>query len=261
VPSGRRSPSVAVGLALVVAMAAAVAVLLNAGAPLGEPNPSAAHETGLLYCNYREFPFSRSALMGEARAELEPSDSAAALRGFLRVESMPATNWRMLAQNSEAVLFGNGRDGAGTLSYVVVERNENWGPGYTLPRQGPWGVGRWGGCELRPYNPRLDTAEWILGVGGLENDRRFTALVAIGGCFGGQPTPRSDIHPPEIDYQVQTVTVSFFAEFKPPGAYSCPGSPRTAYEVTLREPLNGRELLDGGWYPPKLPSYTPGRAP
>jgi hypothetical protein len=174
-----------------------------------------------------------------AKAEAQATDPAVVLRKFLAVERMPQTGWRLLAQHSAAVFFGNGSASSGAISYVIVERHETWGPGYTLPRQGSWGVAGWGGCYLRRYTPSLDTAEWILADRGpASNAQQFIALVHISGCFGGRPTPLGDIHKPEIRYRRDEVAITFFAEFKPPGSYTCQGSPPTPYKVTLSEPLD-----------------------
>jgi hypothetical protein len=266
VPQSQTPRSVVIGLALVLALAAGVGVLLKTGDDGQAGRLSGANsirEGGArLYCGDRRFPFRELALIGDAKAEAQATDPAVVLRKFLAVERMPQTGWRLLAQHSAAVFFGNGSASSGAISYVIVERHETWGPGYTLPRQGSWGVAGWGGCYLRRYTPSLDTAEWILADRGpASNAQQFIALVHISGCFGGRPTPLGDIHKPEIRYRRDEVAITFFAEFKPPGSYTCQGSPPTPYKVTLSEPLDARRLLDGSWFPPRPPTPSPGRRP
>jgi hypothetical protein len=49
------------------------------------------------------------------------------------------------------------------------------------------------------------------------------------------------------------VVVTFWV--KPlPGAQTCQGNPPTRYEVTLKEAIGNRQLLNGGVHPPRSPS-------
>ena len=215
-----------------------------------------------LYCaGLREFSFAASTLGSARDAQAQQNDPAIALRKFLAAQPahhtpMPQTGWILLWERPGQRWFGHNRPGeAGTIDTVLVERHEQWGPEYlSLPRQGPWGVVTWGGCSLARFNPALHTAHWvILGPYPPPSATRFTAWVVTPSCFDGRPTPPEDIHNPEIDIRADAVTITFFAEVEQRGIYDCQERPRTAYEVTLSEPLGTRQLLDGGLYPPRAP--------
>ena len=79
-------------------------------------------------------------------------------------------------------------------------------------------------------------------------DAGFTALITEQSCASGT-SASGRVSDPLIEYGARTVTVTFGV--RPlDGAQTCQSNPPLAIEVTLREPLGDRMLVDGATYPP-----------
>lgn len=71
---------------------------------------------------------------------------------------------------------------------------------------------------------------------------RFTALVRRVDCNSGVT---GQVLAPKISFSESRVIVTFSVAPSPPDGGRCQSNPQVPYEVLLREPLEGRTLVDG----------------
>lgn len=225
----------------------AAALLLTAcgeGAPrvTAGTSPTPSPSPLMLHCR-GGLPFPVSALDRPADAEKGTDDAAVSLRTWLdsatNEQSAPRTGWRELARTGTEVLYAQGTPLGTTVRFERTGGRWLW-------------AGSSSDCNPHVLPPKgLSNATWSPTKPVAPATATFTALVEEIGCAGGQP-PTGRVKEPVVSYTEKTVVVTFFV-VPLGGTRTCPGAPPEPYEVTLREPLGDRTLLDGSAYPPSTP--------
>jgi len=195
--------------------------------------------------------FLPSLLDQPAIAELEDHPSAAALRSAiaevgLDIDMLPAAGYWLVHRDDRVAEYVAGEP-AGADAGLVQVTMENQG--------GIWKNGGWGGCRPEIVVEGLSLATWLLDPDVAPPDAAtmtFTALVNERSCTGGKAMG-ARLQPPSITYGRDSILVVFAARPLEGDAFECPSNPSTRVVVQLREPLGGRRLLDGAFFPPAEP--------
>jgi hypothetical protein len=183
-----------------------------------------------------------------ARAELGAHASAAALRGALRTELAadfyPTSGYWLV--------------GLGQARADYIARSESIDSPFVFAsfeiQSGTWKLSWSGACHPSLVLDGLSVATFGLDPASPPDRqaRSFTAKVTEIACTGGQPMG-DRLLPPSVTYAPGAVIV-FFSARPLSGDHDCPGNPPTRVVVELREPLGGRRLLDGAFFPPADPN-------
>lgn len=193
-------------------------------------------------------PFPVDAFEEPADAELGDDAAAEELRRQIEnpVESAitPAHGWRELSHSDDYVLFGAG-DPPEIVTLSLELEDEKW----TWAGQGE--------CTVHTWRRTAEAAEWDVDPDAPPSprDRVLHLLLSERACTSGAD-PRPRLEEPQIEYGKDVVTISLFVRhIQAPRrvAFTCPGVPAVPIEVELEEPIGGRELLNGGIYPPQPP--------
>jgi len=108
-----------------------------------------------------------------------------------------------------------------------------------------------GGCDLRALDdPHLDPASWTLAKRPTPGGRSLDVWVTAERCASGH-SAEGRIEPPTVLVDDGRIIVTIGVRPRP-GGQDCPGHPAARYTLELPESLDGRDLLDGGVYPPVL---------
>ena len=107
--------------------------------------------------------------------------------------------------------------------------------------------------EAEPHTSAKASAPGDAAVWTLKSDQtlqgsstKFTALVSRLGCNSGAT---GQVSAPQLRISESEIVVTFAVAPKGPGPATCLGNDEVAYEVDLREPLQGRALVDGQCLP------------
>ena len=197
-------------------------------------------------------PFSPEVFDREANAEEGRSAEGEALRAVIRGPLLTGRSsgagWRELGRSSDQVAYGRG-DPPVLAGYVVLRRDGN-----------EWRYhGSGSSCVVRPYRAGRTMARWGLDPNGAEvtpETTRIAVIVNDSVCAGGVG-PEERLDDPTVDVTAETITITFTS--KPPtGNRTCPSHPPARRTVDLPEPLGGRQLRDGGIFPPQPPCRIEG---
>jgi hypothetical protein len=239
--AGARGRLVA-GLASVVLAAAAA----GCGQPPVPPDIPAPTLSADLAFRCGDVAFGAADLAEPAVADAADTPAAASLRRFLRsgrqaVEDLPRSGYRVLVEDPDRVVFATG-----DLPLTLIDVRQNGGA---------W-TARWlGGCEPNLLLPAgLRVASWRLEVGAPEpppDTVEITALVRVHDCADGGPVAETIVGPLIVQRPTQVLVV-FAARPAPAGAIrGCPAPAPIPVEVRLGGQLGPRELVDGGFFPPR----------
>lgn len=205
--------------------------------------PPAMDEDDLRFSCGSPLIFSAAALGAPGGAELADHPAAEALRGLLNDELLPQRpGWKIVVLDESAALFllpARPAEGFAYWSAEFERQDSNW----TYVRSSQ--------CDIRPTFEGIGPAHWELAPG--ESLARTTqtidVLVTELECASGQ-SPDERIVPAAILYYEDSVVV-VFGVTPLPGFQTCEGGPPAEIELDLGEPLDERELMDGGVFPPE----------
>jgi len=195
-------------------------------------------------CTPDGFPFPGELLLQPARAELGTDAAAAQLRsviaGSAPENGLPATGWTRIDASPTHVLF-------------VARSADGWSQVALLLGPAGWTSDLEGSCHLRPVlPPGVGWAAWWVDpkAGAPAADgTTVDALLLEEACASGK-TPAGRVVGPAFLEDAQRVIVTFGVKPRN-GDQDCPSNPPFAFQFTLRSPLAGRALLDGGVFPPR----------
>ncbi|MEV0396316.1 hypothetical protein [Polymorphospora rubra] len=122
-----------------------------------------------------------------------------------------------------------------------------------LPLAGCAGSGRQDVADAGPPPPEAHTAPWRPAAPVEAGTTVLSLWAREIGCANGAPAT-GRIPPPAVEYGPDTIVIK--VRIEPLAAADCPDNPETPLTVALREPVNGRTLLDGGFDPPRVPPGT-----
>ena len=195
---------------------------------------------------------------GEERGvESEDSQVAETLRTLLALEErggrdVPDRGWRVLSiDESEAVVLHELAHGSPPEMWVAVVQELAEGD-------------RWQGelvepCTPAPHHESAQAGYWWSDGVDEEDTDKLTVQVQHDACDSGRG-PEGRVTEPEITYGDDAVVVTFFVEPRDEeGDQTCESHPPATVDLTLDEPLGGRDLLDGTTYPAREPSDEPPR--
>lgn len=164
--------------------------------------------------------------------------SSAATGGWL-----PDVGWRETSRPSHRVAYIAHETAGGFDNYFFA----------TLKSiDGEWHVSTWGRCVPTTVVNDDRTAFWE--VDGTSGSRaRSVQLVATEvSCASGQPAD-ARVEPAHVTYSAEWIAITLYV--RPPGVgppipaapttATCPANPSVSINVTLDEPIAGRELVDG----------------
>ena len=112
--------------------------------------------------------------------------------------------------------------------------------------------------DAEPSGATGGAAVWWVATDAIPLAPETTVIKAVlmeTACASGQ-SPDGRVNEPVIAYGTDAVTVVITVTPRP-GAQDCPGNPEFPVEITLREPLGTRAILDGGSDPPRDATTTP----
>jgi hypothetical protein len=242
VSSGVPAPSASSAPASALAPASAA----PSAARTNEPTDEARYS-----CDDDSTPFSLSLFDVPATAELEAHPTAERLRAAIvqhefTVNSFPASGYWLVSRTpTKAEYVARAVGGDPPLVYAAFD-----------VRDGAWALWAYGQCRPTIALDGLSLATWTLDPAipmPRGESTSFGALVNERACTGGKPMA-GRLLPPSITYGSGAITVVFAARPLAGHGFDCPGNPSTRVVVELREPLGGRRLLDGAFFPPADPS-------
>jgi hypothetical protein len=202
-------------------------------------------------CDDNSAPFSLSLLEMPATADREAHPAAERLRAAIAqreftIDAFPASGyWLVSRTNTNADYLARAARGDSPFVYAAFEM-----------RNGAWTLSAYGECRPTVALDDLSLATWTFDPAlpvpsGAATS--FTALVNERACTGGKPMA-GRLLPPLITYGAETISVVFAARPLAGDGFDCPGNPSMRVVVELREPIGGRRLLDGAFFPPADPS-------
>lgn len=202
-------------------------------------------------CDDNAARFSLSLFDAPGNAEREGHPAAERLRAALAqreftIDSFPAGGYWLVARtDDQADYIARATDGDPPFVHATFRM-----------RDGAWNLWAYGECRPTIALDGASLATWILDPAVLVPRgaaTSFTALVNERACTGGKPMG-GRLLPPLITYGADTISVVFAARPLAGDGHDCPGNPSMRVVVELREPIGGRRLLDGAFFPPADPS-------
>ena len=157
--------------------------------------------------------------------------------------------WFVADDTGGLVLFGHGTDGDGAPLYAYATFEEG---------TDGWGATGWGGCGIEVAAEGWGGADWVVDHGqsalvdplSLVDPGFVPILIRERNCASGRaPIGREVV--PMVTYEQTRVTIRVFVEPVAGGA-TCPSNPWHHVKVEITDPLDGRDLYDGGEVPPVL---------
>jgi hypothetical protein len=198
-------------------------------------------------CDDDSAPFSLSLFDAPANAESEAHPAAERLRAALAqreftIDSFPAAGYWLVSRTADkAEYIARATDGDPPFVHATFQR-----------RDGAWNLWAYGECRPTIALDGASLATWVLDPALVIPSgaaTSFTALVNERACTGGKPMA-GRLLPPMITYGADTISVVFAARPLGGAGHDCPGNPSMRVVVELREPIGGRRLLDGAFFPP-----------
>ena len=237
--------------------------LVRVGLPLGSGVFGGGQKTvqpaGLIGCWGQGIGFSPQVLTSaQAAAETADTGPAAALRADLGQEpDMPASGWVIVSESDSQVMFIAREPTIADARYAEVTVQRGTSLSGAVGADG-WQVAGSGGCQLMAVPPSgYTTGTWSLdpSVAYSATATELSIDVSELACSSGT-SPEGRIVT-SVDYGQTSVAVTVFVRSLS-GAQTCQltisATPEPPYVVHLDQPVESRDLVDGGTWPPPQPS-------
>jgi hypothetical protein len=236
-----------------------IGALVRVGLPLGSGvfggGQTPVQPTGLIGCWGQGIGFSPQVLTS-AQADAETADTgpAAALRADLGQEpDMPASGWVIVSESDSLVMFIAREPTIADARYAEVTVQRGTSLSGAVGADG-WQVAGSGGCQLMAVPPSgYATGTWSLdpSVAYSATATELSIDVSELACSSGT-SPEGRIVT-SVDYGQTSVAVTVFVRSLS-GAQTCQltisATPEPPYVVHLDQPVESRDLVDGGTWPP-----------
>ena len=218
----------------------------------GEPSATAAPQPSVpapglaaagLSCGDPDGAFPAAVLDQPPNAEVAADAPTEALRQYLRTadvvaQGWPAAGWRVIERSATRVTW-------------IAPGGSTWWIATFQPQGGDWSFWEGGECHLQVALPdAVGFASWELDPARPPGPdaRTIHVLGTELACANGDP-PVGRVLAPVVLTTTEAVTIALVVRHVPGGA-DCPGNPAFPQDVTLPDPLGGRQLFDGSTVPP-----------
>jgi hypothetical protein len=162
--------------------------------------------------------------------------------GMMSGEAKPLHGWRLLGESTDHAEFGNGRLSSRSIAtWTLSLSNGGWKP-----------VTFSSGCQPRVLRHGRPAITWTLARGQHLNASTQSMKVDLGAgeCAGGRSQDER-LERPQFRVENGALLLALWVRpVVPDRNYTCVGTIEPPVTIRLPERLGGRELLDGGVFPP-----------